>query len=381
MYEVLIHLFDEGYDDEVRNLFQGNEDFDAIVTHDIADAIATASEELLDLVLLWPAEVQKTEALLKVLTDNDLRYLPIIALIESKDQVRDLLSLPITDYMVLPILREEFFTILNETVKDLDVQSTVMEGMNWQGSLKEYNLIDLIQMIEDVKDDAELTLSSTGKTANIYFKEGKLIHAELLSFNGEFVLHKLIFWSKGSFQTKFSRQVSVENSIESANQDILLTLAHDFSEWDKHYRNLPDLFEEIIVNPFTEPPELSLLQKEILSKCENPISIFDLLLLFEDENTTIIQELKMLFQTNLIGKRREIESLVVQEQRGQGFTKIFSTIASIFKKKEELSEIKDIGIYDETGSAEEEIAGINFEHFRLAEGEKENIIKKIDALI
>lgn len=381
MHEVLVHLIDKDYEKEAQNLFYGSEGFDAIVTHDIADTIATASEELMDLILVWPAEVKKTEELLKALTDNDLRYLPVIALIENKDQVKELLSLPITDYMVLPLPREEFFRILSEIVKDLDVQSTVMEGMNWQGSLKEFNLIDLIQMVEDVKDDAELTLTSTGKTANIYFKEGKLIHADLLNFEGEFVLHKLIFWSKGSFQIKFSRQVTVENSIESANQDILLTLAHDFSEWDKHYRDLPDIFEEIIVNPFTEPPELSHLQKEILSKCESSTSIFDILLMFKDENTTIILEVKKLFETNLIGRRREIESLVVQEQSGRGIARIFTTIASVFKKKEDSPGIKDIEIYDEYGSAEEQGAGINFKHFCLAKEEKENIIKKIDALI
>lgn len=381
MYEVLIYLLDEGYDNEVRNLFRGNDNFDAIITHDMADAIVTGAEELMDLVLIWPAKIDKTKELLKVLAENDLRYLPVIALIEDKEQVKEILSLPITDYISLPIPQEEFFIILNEIVKDLDVQSTVMEGMNWQGSLKEYNLIDLIQMVEDVKDDARLTLSSTGKTANVYFKDGKLIHAELLNFVGELVLHKLIFWTKGSFQIKFSRLVSVENSIESANQDILLMLAHDFSEWDKHYRNLPDQFDEIVVNPFTEPQEVSPLQKEILSRCESPISIFDLLLLLEDENTVIIQEIRKLFETNMIGKRREIESLVISEQKGHGFTKIFSSIASVFRKKEELSEIKDIGTYDEPGGSDREIAGINFEHFCLAKEEKQNIIKKIDALI
>ena len=381
MYEVLIHLFDRAYENEVKSLFSGNSDFKAIVTYDIPTTIATASEELMDMVLLWPADVNKTETLLNALTDNDLKYLPVIALMENKDQAKDLLSLPITDYMVLPIPRKEFFAVLNETVKDLDVQSTVMEGMNWQGSLKEYNLIDLIQMVEDVKNDAELILSSTGKTARIYSKEGKLVHAQLLNFSGEFVLHKLIFWSKGSFQIKFSRQVSAENSIESANQDILLTLAHDFSEWDKHYRGLPDLFEEIVVNPLTVRSELSQLQKRILSKCENPVSIFELLLLFEDENTTIIEEIKPLLEINLIGKRREVESLVKQEQGGRGFSKIFSTILSVFRKKEDSIKAQEIETYDNNRNFEEENVGIKFEHFHLAKREKENIIKKIDALI
>jgi hypothetical protein len=381
VYEVLIHLFDRGYEDEVNELFEGNRDFEATVTYDIPGTIATASEELMDLVLLWPADVNKAESLLKSLKDNDLKYLPVIALIENKDQAKELLSLQITDYMVLPIPRKEFFAVLNETVKDLDVQSTVMEGMNWQGSLKEYNLIDLIQMVEDVKNDAELILSSNGKTARVYFKEGKLVHAELLNLSGELVLHKLIFWSKGNFQIKFSRQVSLDSSIESANQDILLTLAHDFSEWDKHYRDLPDLFEEIVVIPFTTRFEQSALQRQILAKCEHPISIFDLLLILREENTVIIQELKKLFEANLVGKRHEVELLVAQQQSDRGFSKIINTIASVFKKKEESAGIENIELYGDSGNFEEKNVGINFEHFHLAKEEKENIIKKIEALI
>jgi len=330
---------------------------------------------------MWPADRSKTEALLKALKDNDLKYLPVIALIEDKEQANDLLSLPITDYIVLPIPRREFFAVLDETVKDLDVQSTVMEGMNWQGSLKEYNLIDLIQMVEDVKNDAELILSSSGKTARVYFKEGKLVHAELLNLSGEFVLHKLIFWSKGNFQIRFSRQVSLDSSIESANQDILLTLAHDFSEWDKHYRDLPDLFEEVVVNPFSMRFEQSALQRQILTKCENSLSIFDLLLLLHEENTVIIQELKKLFEANLIGKRQEVESLVAKQQSDRGLTKIINTIASVFKKKGEPSELGDIELYIDSNNFEEKNIGINFEHFHLAKEEKENIVKKIDALI
>jgi hypothetical protein len=376
MYEILVYLADRDYQDEISNLFTHN-NFEVTVSHTINEAMEIVSEELLDLVMIWPADAENVESFTKALKSNELEYLPVLATIVDKNQVEKISSLPVTDYILLPAPREEFYAVIREIIESIDVQATVMEGMHWQGSLEEYNVIDLFQMVSDNNGDAELVLTSANKNATIYFKEGKLIHAELMNFTGEVALHKISFWSKGIFQIKFNSLSSVKKSIQSTNQEILLILAHELSEFDQVYRGLPVLFEDLMVNPFIQLTDISALQKKILSKCKSPISIFSLLLEYSEENKVIIQEIKGLLDKNYIGRKNEIESLIVEEERKKGFNKIVNAISSVFKKKadfEELEPIEDIQHF------EEKFEKINFEQFQLGEKDRNSIIEKIESL-
>jgi DNA-binding response OmpR family regulator len=376
MYEVLVYLTDRDYQDEISDLFN-QDNFEVTVSHNINEAIEVVSEELLDLVMIWPADTKNIESFINALKSNELEYLPVLAVIVDKDQVEKISSLPVTDYILLPAPREEFYAVIREIIESIDVQTTVMEGMHWQGSLEEYNVIDLFQMVSDDHNDAELVLTCTNRNANIYFKEGKIIHAELMGFEGEAALHKISFWSKGIFQIKFNRLYSVENTIQSTNQEILLILAHELSEFDQVYRGLPHLFNELMANPFKQVTDISSLQKKILNKCKLPISIFSLLLEFDEENKVIIQEIKELFDKNYIGRKNEIESLIVEEERKKGFNKIVNAISSVFKKKTDFETLEQTEVIQ---NFEERFEKISFEQLQLEEKDKNSIIEKIESL-
>lgn len=376
MHEILIYVLDKDYQDEISTLFSIS-NYEVNISYDLNEAISIAATELLDLVMIWPADFENTKAFLNEFNKNDLGYLPVLTMIVDKAQVQKISSLPITDYLLLPAPKEEFYAIIQEIIKDIDVQSTIMEGMHWQGSLEEYNLIDLFQMIDESKNDAELILSYNNKNANIHFKEGKIVNAELINFSGEAALHKLIFWSKGNFQIKFHKPSFLKETIQSTNQEILLILAHDLSEFDQIYRGLPGLYEDVLINPITELNDISGFQKKILNKCKQSILIFDLILEFKEENKIIIQELKKLFERNFIGRRNEIEALIIQESKERGLNKIINTISSVFKKKPDIEGMERI---QESPYLEESFAQINFEHFQLEETDKRNIRKKIESL-
>ena len=66
----------------------------------------------------------------------------------------------------------------------------------------------------------------------------------------------------------------------------------------------------------------------------------------------------------------------MEEERKKGFTKIFSSISSVFKKKMDLQESEETHIQE----IEERLEKINFEHFNLEEKDKNNIIEKIESL-
>jgi len=389
MVEALVYMADNGYEDEIRDLFR-DADFRIIITKDISEAVRYCAGEWVDLVFIWFAEYEQTRAFVAALQEARLNFLPCVALINNKDELREIVSLDVTDYILLPLPREEFYTIIRQIIHEVDFPSTVMQGMNWQGSLEEYNLLDLIQMIDKSQKDAELEFSYKDYGATLYFKKGKLVHASLPNFYGEPVLHKLIFWSKGNFQIRFSENISVNQTIRSNNQEILLTVVHDLSEWDQAYRGMPDLYEtrvqiwrklhtgnDVITNLLIESNDISSFQKDILKRCSYPVPLFDLFLNLVEDNQMIIQELKFLLQKGLLVKVNEIESPVEQGKQQAGMTKFLKTFSSVLKKKQDIDEIQRT---DEPLSIKDEIARIEFRHINLKVKDKEKIIQKINTL-
>lgn len=389
MVEALVYMADNRHEDEIRDLFRDAE-FRITITQNISEAVRYCAGEWVDLVFIWLAEYEQTKAFVAALRESKLNFLPCVALINNKDELREIISLDITDYILLPLPREEFYLIVRHIIHEVDFPSAVMQGMNWQGSLEEYNLLDLIQMIDKSQKDAELEFSYKDYGATLYFKEGKLIHASLSNFCGEPVLHKLIFWSKGNFQIRFSENISVNQTIQSNNQEILLTVVHDLSEWDRAYQGMPDLYEtqvqlwrklhtgnDVITNLLIESNDISSFQKDILKRCGNPVPLFDLFLCLVEDNQMIIQELKFLLQKGLLVKANEIESLVEEERQQTGMTKFLRTFSSVFKKGHDIGEIQRT---DEPLSIKDEIARIEFRHVNLKAQDKDKIIQKINTL-
>lgn len=377
MYEILIYLCDDNYRKEVSD-FSENSGYGVTIVADPGQAVRNCAEEWFDLVLVWAADHRTTAEFLNELHRRRLNFLPVVALIDNRDEFEKILSLEITDYILLPLPRDEFRTIIRHIIEDLDLQSTVMEGMNWQGSLEEYNLIDLIQMIDESNNDAELTLSYGRNSGAVYFKEGKLAHAQTSNdLKGEFALHKLTFWSKGNFQIQFSGRFLVRESIQSNNQEILLTLAHDLLEWDQAYRGLPDLFVDVLANPLVEPVNISSVQKEILKKCKNPITIFDLIFDLRHENKVLLQEIKGLFESNMLGRKTDVEKQIIQERQGKGLSQFINAFSSVFRKKPEIDEERK---GEESPHHEAITPTIQFRRLWLKEEEKDKIRRKIEAL-
>ena len=61
------------------------------------------------------------------------------------------------------------------------------EGPNaphWRGSVEEFDLIDLTQMIEAGAEDAELILTYRDETARIFFRKGQICDALFRSRRG-----------------------------------------------------------------------------------------------------------------------------------------------------------------------------------------------------
>ncbi|MEL6823269.1 MAG: DUF4388 domain-containing protein [Calditrichota bacterium] len=143
--------------------------------------------------------------------------------------------------MKLPSSKTDFFRLITQVLQDTDVQATVVEGMNWQGSVEEYGLIDLIQMIEGSHRDVELILSYGQRSGQVLFLEGEVVAADYQDLSGFQALLKLAFWPRGSFQTRLINPESVERNIHDGNQEILFALVEKLMKLEGMFSEMPEL--------------------------------------------------------------------------------------------------------------------------------------------
>ncbi|MBN1439406.1 MAG: DUF4388 domain-containing protein [Anaerolineales bacterium] len=78
--------------------------------------------------------------------------------------------------------------------------------MGIQGNLRDMALADLIQHTCQDRKTAELSIQRAGHKASLFFKGGKLVHAQSGSETGEEVVYRLLQWEEGVF--------NLENGIE-----------------------------------------------------------------------------------------------------------------------------------------------------------------------
>ena len=71
-----------------------------------------------------------------------------------------------------------------------------------EGNLKMMSLASIVQINCEERNQARLSLNYQGKTGEIYFDSGEMIHAETADLIGEEALYTLLGWEDGSFKLK-----------------------------------------------------------------------------------------------------------------------------------------------------------------------------------
>lgn len=378
MTEILIYLLDEKYDDEIRALFP--EDKIRITVVDEFDALKDILQrDLFDLLMVWPAAEEDLRKVFDFTTGNNLEFLPVVSVAETKKPLQKIAEIPVAGCIEVPIPREEFFSILDAVLFDVDIQATILEGMNWQGNLREYNLLDLLQMIENGGKDAHLTVTFENKKGEVFIEAGKLFHAEFDALRGLPALKKMSYWRRGNFQVRFSpHPEDIESSIFSGNQEIFVEIAKYLSDFYQMLKGLPDLYEEIMAYPSGRARLANALQEKIWEACKYPTTIFNLLVFFEEYKETIIPELREMVDSGSIGKKHLIEVAIQQESGQKGIGKIFSSLSARLKKKQ--SRFPAGEEEPQNGDAEIIIPKLEVERFLPSDSERNHLKKKLEAL-
>ncbi|RMH65586.1 MAG: DUF4388 domain-containing protein [Calditrichaeota bacterium] len=151
-----------------------------------------------------------------------------------------------TEVIGLPALRKEFRIIIENILKRPVSQNGITQ--KFEGALSKYALMDLIQSLEDGRQNGVLTLYNGDLKGDIIFNKGAVVHARLEDFEPLLALQMMAQWQNGSFSFEADK-INHKATIKLNNQQIYRECQKYQQKYEKAVAAIPD--KEIVF--YTSP--------------------------------------------------------------------------------------------------------------------------------
>ena len=174
--------------------------------------------------------------------------IPVVFLTSQKsieDKIRGL-ELGVEDYLTKPIFVRELIARVNlllarRTQENIAANRTTMTGRTrFSGSTQDMAVVDLLQTFEVSRKSGVVHLRSGAQEAHIYFRDGKVVDAELGRLRGEEAIYRALIWNEASFEVEF-KSISNDDVIGGSTQAILMEGMRRVDEWGRLCEQLPPL--------------------------------------------------------------------------------------------------------------------------------------------
>jgi DNA-binding response OmpR family regulator len=128
------------------------------------------------------------------------------------------------DYLVKsnlkrPELLQKVNSMLEKGQEYKKIESSIGDGM--VGKLSDLSLIEVVQLLGMNKKNGTLRVSKDEELGQIFFKDGKIIHAEYKDKISEQAIYELSEWTNGVFKFE-PNEVDVEETIQTSTMNIIM---------------------------------------------------------------------------------------------------------------------------------------------------------------
>jgi DNA-binding response OmpR family regulator len=174
--------------------------------------------------------------------------IPIVFLTSQKsieDKIRGL-ELGVEDYLTKPIFVRELIARVNlllarRTQENIAATKATTSGRTrFSGSTQDMAVVDLLQTFEVSRKSGVVHLRGGSQEAHIYFRDGKVVDAELGRLRGEEAIYRALIWNEASFEVEF-KSLTNEDVIGGSTQAILMEGMRRVDEWGRLCEQLPPL--------------------------------------------------------------------------------------------------------------------------------------------
>ncbi|HQY64262.1 MAG TPA: response regulator, partial [Polyangiaceae bacterium] len=179
--------------------------------------------------------------------------IPVVFLTSQRsveDKIRGL-ELGVEDYLTKPIFVRELLARVQLLLarRDKESMSRPQHAARTQfsGSIEDMAVVDLLQTFEVSRKTGVVNLKSGVRNATIYFRDGKVLDAELGPLTGEEAIYRALTWNEATFEVNFE-PVSRGEAIEVSTQAVLMEGMRRLDEWSRMTEQLPALEQALVVD-------------------------------------------------------------------------------------------------------------------------------------
>src|SRR5580698_3510672 len=173
--------------------------------------------------------------------------IPVVFLTSQKsveDKIRGL-ELGVEDYLTKPIFVRELLARVNlllarRTQENIATRGAPGGRTRFSGSIQDMAVVDLLQTFEVSRKSGVVHLSTGTQKAKIYFRDGKIVDAEVSHLRGEEAVYRTLIWNEAEFEVEFFA-VKNEDIIGTSTQGILMEGMRRVDEWGRLLEQLPSL--------------------------------------------------------------------------------------------------------------------------------------------
>ncbi len=177
----------------------------------------------------------------------EFAQLPVVFLTSQKsieDKIRGL-ELGVEDYLTKPIFVRELIARVNlllarRTQEKMATSMPTSRRTRLSGSLEDMGVVDLLQTFEVSRKSGIARISDGRRETRVFFRDGKVVDAELGQLRGEEAVYRALIWISGSFEVEFC-PVANEDIIPTSTQGLLMEGMRRVDEWGRLLEQLPSL--------------------------------------------------------------------------------------------------------------------------------------------
>jgi DNA-binding response OmpR family regulator len=216
---------------------------------DGADALAKIEIDAPDLILSDTRlpRVDGYELVRRLKKQPETASIPTVFLTSQKsieDKIRGL-ELGVEDYLTKPIFVRELIARVNvllarRTQERMATSLPVSARTRLNGSLEDMGVVDLLQTFEVSRKSGVARIHDGRQTVVVFFRDGKVVDAELGRLRGEEAVYRALLWNAGSFEVEF-RPVDNPDVIPTSTQGLLMEGMRRVDEWGRLLEQLPPL--------------------------------------------------------------------------------------------------------------------------------------------
>lgn len=215
----------------VRTLLSINlrkEKFEVIEAENGVEGLEVVNEQLPDLVIsdIIMPQMDGFEFCKQVRTTSKVPMVPFMFLTSIDQVATELRGLRTgaDDYLIKSNIKKEELVgkvqaMLSKANEYKQAEQEIQDGL--YGKFSDLSLIDVLQLLIMNKKTGILTITRDGEKAELYFDDGKMLHAEYKKFVGEEAVYNLGEWKEGVF--RFERtDVNVSPTIHTVTMNLLM---------------------------------------------------------------------------------------------------------------------------------------------------------------